>query len=101
LPPNNYPTSNATIRQRICSWRSGFAALSLIGSGKPGRGRRAVDSFEEEQRRFDEFATALTGEARLALRALSHRSIKRIDIFETNPKMGPTHILVRFRLTYT
>jgi hypothetical protein len=40
-----------------------------------------VDSFEEEQERLSQLANATTLEARLALRALFHRIIERIDIF--------------------
>ncbi len=43
--------------------------------------RHAVGSFEEEQERLSQLANATTLEARLALRALFHRIIERIDIF--------------------
>jgi DNA invertase Pin-like site-specific DNA recombinase len=43
--------------------------------------RHAVDSFEEEQERLSELMEASTREARMALRALFHRIIERIDIF--------------------
>jgi DNA invertase Pin-like site-specific DNA recombinase len=41
----------------------------------------AVDSFEEEQQRLSQLMDASTREARLALRALFHRIIARIDVF--------------------
>ena len=43
--------------------------------------RHAVDSFEEEQERLNELIEASTLPARLALRALFHRIIERIDVF--------------------
>jgi len=48
---------------------------------KVKRERYAADSFEEEQQRVSEFLGAKTREARLALRALFHRIIERIDIY--------------------
>jgi DNA invertase Pin-like site-specific DNA recombinase len=48
---------------------------------KEKRERYAADSFEEEQERMSELLGATTREARLALRALFHRIIERIDIY--------------------
>ena len=43
--------------------------------------RHAVDSFQEEQERLTELMAGSSREARLALRALFHRIIERIDFF--------------------
>ena len=43
--------------------------------------RHAVDSFQEEQQRLTELMTGSSREARLALRALFHRIIERVDFF--------------------
>ncbi len=48
---------------------------------KEKRERFTADSFEEEQQILDELMGAKTREARLALRALLHRLIERIDIY--------------------
>jgi DNA invertase Pin-like site-specific DNA recombinase len=48
---------------------------------KERRERYAADSFEEEQERISELLGATTREARMALRALFHRIIERIDIY--------------------
>jgi hypothetical protein len=45
------------------------------------RERYAADSFEAEQERMEELYGAQTPEVRLALRALLHRIIERIDIY--------------------
>ncbi len=53
--------------------------------------RFAVDSFEAEQQRIDELLDGSTREARLALRALFHRIIERIDIFTSGLLAGCGH----------
>ena len=59
------------------------------------RERFAVDSFEEEQQRVAELLQASSREARLALRALFHRIIERIDIY-TAGLLEPTEDLKEY-----
>jgi DNA invertase Pin-like site-specific DNA recombinase len=54
--------------------------------------RHAVDSFEEEQQHLGELMNATTLEARLALRALFHRIIERIDHFGAGLFEVPEHL---------
>ena len=54
--------------------------------------RFAVDSFEAEQQRATELLEASTREARLALRALFHRIIDRIDFFASGLLGGCGHV---------
>lgn len=57
------------------------------------KGRRyAVDSFRGEHKRAMELLTASTREARLALRALFHRIIERIDFFSSGLLGGCGHV---------
>jgi hypothetical protein len=54
--------------------------------------RHAVDSFEEEQQRLTELMEATTLEARMALRALFHRIVERIDVFTVGLLDVPDHL---------
>jgi DNA invertase Pin-like site-specific DNA recombinase len=61
--------------------------------------RLTMDGFDQEQARLEELLTASTREARLALRALFHRIISRIDVYTVGLFGGSGHVPEELKTT--